>query len=48
MPLNMDDLIRLPDDQLLKLWRAQEPSDRGTDPEQDVLAAELERRGLDV
>lgn len=48
MALNFEDLIRLPDDELVALWRAQEPQDSGTNAEQDVLAAELERRGLDV
>lgn len=48
MLLNFEDLIKLPDDELLALWRAQQPAENGTNPEQDVLAAEIERRGLDI
>lgn len=48
MALDMRDIMEMPDDELLALWREQQPQESGSDAEQDVLAAELERRGLDV
>ena len=40
-------LTELTDDELLARWAGQQPADSGTSPEQDELAAELERRGQD-
>lgn len=39
---------RRSDAELLAEWARQEPTDSGTNPEQDVLAAELERRQIDL
>jgi hypothetical protein len=41
-------LIELSDSELLKRWGGQECTDEGTCAEQDALADEIERRGLDV
>ena len=41
-------LSDLSDDELLKRWAEQECTDEGSCAEQDELAAEIERRNLDV
>jgi hypothetical protein len=46
-PLSMN-LADLSDAELLKRWAEQECVDEGTCAEQDALADEIERRGLDV
>jgi hypothetical protein len=38
----------LSDQELIRWWCAQEPTDEGTSVLQDELAEEIERRGLDV
>ena len=42
------DLPTLSDARLLQRWNEQECTDEGSCQEQDELADELERRGLDV
>jgi len=44
----MRDLMTMLDAKRLEPWRAQEPTETNSSPEQDVLAAEIERRGLDL
>jgi hypothetical protein len=44
----MMDLAELSDDELIRWWCLQSPTDEGTSVLQDDLAEEIERRDLDL